>query len=60
MEITVGELESGVILEHITANGERYQYKVPTIGGGGPSARVPEVEINVFYAGGGGKENETD
>lgn len=28
-EITIDELEPGVILEHTTADGERYQYKAP-------------------------------
>lgn len=60
--ITVEELDPGTILEVTKANGERYRYSIPTWppGGGGPGARVPEVEINVFYSGGGGKGDETD
>lgn len=56
------ELDPGVIMEVTKANGERCRYSIPTWppGGGGNSARVPEVEINVFYPGGGGKGNETD
>lgn len=55
-EITVEELDPGVILECTKPNGERYRYSIPTWppGDGGAGYRGPEVEINVFYGGGGG------
>lgn len=54
--ITVEELDPGTILEVKKANGERYRYSIPTWppGGGGPGYRGHELEIDVFYGGGGG------
>ena len=54
--ITVEELDSGAILEIIKANGGRYRYSIPTWppGDGGSGYRGHELEIDVFYGGGGG------
>jgi hypothetical protein len=50
------ELDSGVIPEVTKPDGERYRYSIPTWppGDGGPGYRVHELEIDVFYGGGGG------
>ena len=47
-EITIEELEPGVILEHTTADGERYQYKAPE------EVQKYLPEIKVFRVDGGG------
>lgn len=59
-EITVEELDPGVIMEVTKPDGERYRYSIPTWppGGGGAGYRGHKVEINVFYSGGGGDNAE--
>lgn len=54
-DITVKELGPGVILECTKPDVERYRYSIPTWppGDGGAGYRGHEVEINVFYGGGG-------
>lgn len=61
-EITVEELDPGVILECTKPNGERYRYSIPTWppGDGGAGARGRGLEIDIFYSGGGGKKDATD
>lgn len=46
-EITIDELGPGVILEHTTADGERYQYKAPE------QVKKYLPEIKVFREDGG-------
>jgi hypothetical protein len=55
-DISIKELGPGVILEVTKPDGERYRYSIPTWppGDGGPGYRKHELEINVFYGGGGG------
>lgn len=61
-EITVEELDPGVIMEVTKPDGERYRYSIPTWppGGGGAGARGRGLEIDVFYSGGGGKGDAAD
>lgn len=55
-DISIEELGPGVILEGTKPDGERYRYSIPTWppGDGGPGYRGHELEIDVFYGGGGG------
>lgn len=55
------ELDSGVIPEVTKPDGERYRYSIPTWppGDGGPGYRGHELEIDVFYGGGGGGVRKT-
>ncbi len=55
-DISIKELGPGVILEGTKPDGERYGYSIPTWppGDGGPGYRGHELEIDVFYGGGGG------
>lgn len=55
-DISIEELGPGVILEVTKPDGERYRYSIPTwpSGDGGPGYRGHELEIDVFYVGGGG------
>lgn len=55
-DISIEELGPGVILEGTNPDKERYRYSIPTCppGDGGPGYRGHELEIDVFYGGGGG------
>lgn len=55
-DISIEELGPGVIPEVTKPDGERYRYSIPTWppGDGGPGYRGHELEIDVFYGGGGG------
>lgn len=55
-DISIEELGLGVIPEVTKPDGERYRYSIPTWppGDGGPGYRGHELEIDVFYGGGGG------
>ena len=55
-EITVEELDPGVILECTKPDGNGYRYSIPAWppGDGGAGARGRGLEIDVFYGGGGG------
>lgn len=55
-DISIEELGQGVIMEGTKPEGERYRYSIPTWppGDGGPGCRGHELEIDVFYGGGGG------
>lgn len=55
-DISIEELGQGVIMEVTKPEGERYRYSIPTWppGDGGPGYRGHELEIDVFYGGGGG------